>query len=422
MMTKSRMALLAGAAAAAVLLAAGCGSSSPSSSSSTPGVGGGAGQSGKQTYTVGLLTDLTGPAASGNKTSVAGLKAGVLMADRAGYTIRYVVADTGSSPTNALTAAQKLVTRDHVTAVIVHSALTFAAASYLTTHRIPVIGADEDGPEWITSTNMFSVVGALHTEKVATTFGQFFKMRGVTNLATVGYAISPISAESAKSTAESARTAGIKVGYLNAQVPFGTTDVQPLVLAMKKAGVDGFFASVDPNTSFALINGLRQAGVDIRAALLPTGYGGDLAQAGPGALNSAQNVYFLLGYEPVEMGTAATKQFTKDRAGVGATAAPSYAEYDNYVSVGLLVRGLRAAGPKATPASLIAALSRVHDFDGLGLYGGRTVDINDRENIVFGAGNCQWFTKLTGRTFSLVEGADPLCGTVIPGKTVSPSS
>ena len=72
---------------------------------------------------------------------------------------------------------------------------------------------------------------------------------------------------------------------------------------MKKAGVNGFTATTDPNTAFSLITALRDSGVNIKAAMLATGYGGDLAQAGPGALNAAQNVYFGLGYEPVEMQT-----------------------------------------------------------------------------------------------------------------------
>jgi ABC-type branched-subunit amino acid transport system substrate-binding protein len=73
--------------------------------------------------------------------------------------------------------------------------------------------------------------------------------------------------------ADSAKAAGIKIGYLNASFAFGSTNVQPVALAMKAAGVDGATASVDPNTSYALITALRQAGVDLKAFLLPTGYG-----------------------------------------------------------------------------------------------------------------------------------------------------
>jgi branched-chain amino acid transport system substrate-binding protein len=415
---------LAAVAAAGLIVVAACSSSAKSSSvssggsSSTSSGGGGAGH----TFTVGVLTDVTGLGASGNKTAVQGVQAGTVLASRDGYTIKYIVADTATSPATALSAAQKLVQQDHVFAVIANSSLTFSASDFLTSQNIPVIGAAQDGPEWTTAKNMFSVFGALHTTKVASTFGDFFKMQGVTNLGTLGYSIAPASAEAAKGAAESAKASGLKAGYVNSSFPFGSTNVQPVALAMKSAGVDGMTASVDPNTGYALITALRQAGANIKANLLPTGYGGDLLQAGPGALQAAQNVYFLLAYEPVEMQTAATKQFAADAKAGGIAGEPTFAEYNGYLSVGLLVRALKAAGANPSQAALINALSGIHDWDALGLFGTHRLDINDRENIVYGVDNCYWVTKLVGNKFQLVAGADPICGQTLPGVTVSPSS
>ncbi|ADP83990.1 ABC transporter substrate-binding protein [Pseudofrankia inefficax] len=416
MIRQRRIVLGAAATAAAMLLAAGCGSSK---SGGTPG---GGDQAAKQTITVGVLADLTGAAASGNKTVVDGVKAGTVYASRNGYTIKYIVADTATNPTTALAAAQKLVTQDHVFAVIGQSALFFAAAPYLTAHNVPVVGISEDGPEWATSKNMFSVIGALQNTKVAETTGKQLKLLGVTNFATLGYSVSPSSSEAASSNAVSAETAGIKVGYLNAKFPFGSTDVTTEVLAMKKAGINGFMATVDPNTAFALIQGLRTQGVNLKAALLPTGYGGDLFQAGPGALQEAQGVYFTLGFEPVEMQTAATKQFVSDLTSAGIKTEPTFASYIGYTSIGLLVQALQTAGKSATPASVLTALSGIHKFTAMGLFGTHSLDINDRENIVQGADNCSWLVRLEGSAFKLVDGGEPICGAVIPGKTVKPAT
>ena len=400
------------AAAAVALVAAGCSSSKSSGSSA----GGGAGGSGK-TITIGVLTDLTGPAASGNKTYPQGVKAGVLLAKREGYTVNYVVADTQTSPTQALSAAQQLVAQDHVTAVLAQSALTFAAAQYLTQQKVPVIGVAEDGDEWSTAKNMFSVTGALHPTVVTTTLGQVLKLLGASTVGTLGYGISPSSADSAKAGTKSSEAAGLKSGYENANFPFGSTNVQPVAIAMKNAGVDAFYASVDPNTSFSLITGLRQAGVNLRAAVLPDGYGADTLQAGPGALQAAQNVYFALGYEPVDLNTSATKQLQADLAASGTTGVPTYGEYNGYTSVGLLLRALKAAGANASQASLITALSNIHNWDALGLWGGRIDDINDRVNL--GTPQlCSWVSKFVGSNFLSVKGADPLCGSVIQGVTV----
>jgi branched-chain amino acid transport system substrate-binding protein len=399
-------------AAAAAVLAAGCGSAGRSPSA-TGGAGG-------HTYTIGVLTDASGVAASSNFTFSKGVKAGVNLASRNGYTIKYVLADTTSLPSGALTAARKLVEQDHVFAVVAQSALLFAAAPYLTKANIPVIGAAEDGPEWFTAKNMFGVYGTPHEEVVATEFGQFMKNQGATTVGTLGYAISPSSSESAKGAAKSAQAVGLKAGYVNASFPFGSTNVGPVALAMKAGHVDGFYASVDPNTGFSLITALRQEGEDLKVALLPTGYGGDLLQAGPGALAAAQDVFFTLTYEPVEMDTAATQQFQSDLKAVGITGDPTYAEYNGYLSVGLLIRGLQSAGAKPTGASLLGALSNIHDWDAYGLVGNHHIDINNR--TASGNTNCIWVTKLSGSTFRLVPGADPICGSLVPGLTVSPSS
>ncbi|HEX4015253.1 MAG TPA: ABC transporter substrate-binding protein [Frankiaceae bacterium] len=421
-----------GVAAAAVLVVAlaGCSSSSKSGGSTTPTSGPSAAPSAGgstasspggalKTIKIGVLTDITGPAASGNKTAVDGVKAGAVYAARQGYKIEYVVGDTATNPATALSASQKLVTQDHVSAVIAVSALTLGGAPYLTAHNVPVIGAAQDGAEWQTAKNMFGVTGAINQTIVTTTLGDFFKSQGVTTVGTLGYGISPLSAENAKGSAESARHAGLKVGYVNSNFAFGSTDVQPVALGMKKGGVDGFTSATDPNTSFALIVALRQAGVDLKVALLPTGYGGDTLQAGPGALTAAQNVYFGNQYEVMEMNTTATKQFASDLKDAGITTAPTLAEYHGYASVGLLVRALKADNGNTSAGTLISTLSGIKDWDGLGLFGGRTIDLGDRKSNAGGVDNCLWVAKLEGSSFRTVPGADPVCGKVIAGVTVS---
>ena len=146
---------------------------------------------------------------------------------------------------------------------------------------MPVVGAAEDGPEWLTATNMFSTYGALDGTKVPTNIGQLFKMLGVTTVGALGYSISPSSAEAAKSAVVSAEVAGLKAPYINAQFPFGGTNVQPVALEMKADGVDGVTAPIDANTSFALITALRQVGDPLKVALLATGYGGISSRPGP---------------------------------------------------------------------------------------------------------------------------------------------
>jgi branched-chain amino acid transport system substrate-binding protein len=405
-----------------VVVAAAC--SSSAKSASPPGTStAGTSASGK-TLTIGVLTDVTGLGSPNNKTLPLGVKAGIGVATKDGYKINYVLADTQSSLTQALSAAQKLVEENHVFAVIADSSFTFAAAPYLLAHGIPVIGASEDASEWITDRNMFSVIGTSNYSNVYSNSGLFYKGVGVTNVASLGYSISPSSSESAKSWALSAEHYGIKTGYLNAQFPFGSTNTGPEVLAMKAAGVNGFDGAIETSTGFAMIQNLRQDGVNLKAAIFATGYGGDLAQGGPAATQIAQGFYFLSSFEPVEMRTSATQQFqTALGTYAGVTAEPTFAEYIGYTSVLALVDGLKAAGSKPTQASLTNALLGMGTFNGGGLYGSHSVGFAlDLRGNQSGPDNCWWITRYQGSTFHLVPGMDPLCGAVLPGLKVSASS
>jgi len=401
-----------------VLIAAGC--SSSSSSSTTTTTSSSSSTSGKSTtYTLGVLTDQTGLAASEFATALAGVKAGIGAVSAEGYHIKYVVGDTGTNPTQALTAAQTMVEQDHVFAVLALSSLTFSAAPYLTSQHIPVIGGAFDGSEWLEpqSTNMFSVMGNLDFTKVTTTPGIFMKSQGVTNVGTLGYSVSPSSAAAARADAVSAQHAGLKAGYVNDSFPFGSTNVAPVALAMKSAGVDGIAPGVDPNTNFALITALKQDGVHLKVALLATGYGVDVLNAGAPTIAVAQGSYFLSTYEPVEMNTPATQSMSAAFAKyAGQTEPPDFAQYLGYLSVLAFVQGLQGAGTNPTQASLITSLSHVTSYDADGLWGGHlTVNWSQR---AMGSKQCYWVTKLSGKSFQLVPGADPVCGYIIPGASV----
>jgi branched-chain amino acid transport system substrate-binding protein len=376
---------------------------------------------GTHTYTVGVLVDMTGLASTNNRSSPQGVEAGVGVAAEAGFKIKYVVADTQSTPTGTLTAAQKLVEQDHVFAVLALSALTFAAAPYLTSRGIPVIGAAQDATEWTTSRNMFSVIGTRDYTKVYSQDGLIFKDLGATNVASIGYSISPSSAGAAKAAAISARLAGLKVGYLNANFPFGSTNVAPTALAIKTAGSDGLNASIETNTEFALIEALRQDGINPKVALVSTGYGNDLSTGGPGAERMAQGLYFPLGWEPAELHTAATEKLQNAlKTYANVTGDPGWGQVLGYMSVDAFVQGLRLAGPNPTQADLIEALEGVRNYNGAGLYGTHSVSFAmDQRGKVSGAQNCEWVVQYSGTTFHLLPGMEPICGETIPGVSIS---
>ncbi|MCU4183477.1 ABC transporter substrate-binding protein [Acidiferrimicrobium sp. IK] len=369
------------------------------------------------------MTDSTGAAASGFQGTESGIKAGIGVAATKGLKIQYVMADTQSTPAGALAAAQKLVEQDHVFAILEVSSDFYGAAQYLFQQHIPVIGGGFDGPEWSTGalSNLFDVAGSVDYSGVSTTIGAFMKSQGVTKIGVVGYGVSATAREAAAGAAQSASTAGISIAYQNLNFPFGSTDVQPLAIAMKAAGVDGVYVPVVPSTSFALYAALLALGAKPKVFLSPTGYGGDLLQS-PAGVQAAQGIDFETTAATVDLNTPGTKQFQaalKSYANV--TTIPTFSEYEAYLAVAGLTSGLLKGGASPTTSSFMTALREVTDFDGFGLYGTHTLDFSQFGNVAgsVGPGDCMYVAKLSGSTFTTISGAGPICGTRIPGLKAS---
>jgi branched-chain amino acid transport system substrate-binding protein len=407
------------AASVAVLLGvAACGGSSGNDNASDgASSGASAGTGGPQSLKVGVFYDATGPAAASNKDFILGVKAGAEAVKKDGLTLEISEGDTTTSPQAAGAAAQKLVQKDKVDAVLAQSALAFAGAPFLAQQGVPVVGFPEDGPEWLTLKNMFSVIGPLDGTKVTTTIGEMFKKTGATTVGTLGYGVSPQSALATKATAVSAKEAGLKAPYVNTAFQFGGTNVQPVALGMKAAGVDGVTTATDQNTALALAQALKQVGAPAKTFLLAQGYGGDTINAGPDAVKAAEGAYFTTSFLPVESNTDATKRFVDAYTAVGVKQA-TYSIYNGYVSVLLLAKALKETSSSPSKADIIKALEGITSFDADGLRadhpvnpGLRTVNVGDEQ--------CQYYSQLKAGQFKPVDGLTPLCGKVTD-KTVKP--
>ncbi|MET9088838.1 ABC transporter substrate-binding protein [Streptomyces sp. NPDC004237] len=404
MSKRSRVIGLTATAMALTVALSGCNSSTAGSAD------------GDGTIKLGVLTDLTGPAASAFKSTEQGIKAYVEAANQAGgiagHKIQYVVRDTASTPTGALTAAQKLVQNDHVFAVVEVSSNFYGAEPYLLKQGVPVVGGGFDGPEWTDSknTNLFSVIGTFDLDGVSTTVGDYMKSRGATSCGSIGYGSSKASQRGARNAVESCTAVGLKDGYLNDQVPYGTTDVGAIALAIKKAGVDAVYLPVVPNTAFALAAALKQLDVKLKSVMLTTGYGGDLL-ASKAAVQAAQGYEFGSAGLPIEANTPATRKFAKALAAVGVNGDPSFAQQHAYMGMTAVAAGLKAAGPKPSHASFMTALRGIKSFDAEGLLAPSKIDFSNFKQFAEGGGpaGCLYPVRLTGDKFVPVGGT-PICG------------
>ncbi|MFE9924551.1 ABC transporter substrate-binding protein [Streptomyces sp. NPDC005774] len=379
---------------------------------------------------VGVLTSLSGAAGAHYAGTESGVKARFAAYEAAHGTCAsrgfdVVTADDQSTPQGALTAARRLVQQDHVYAVLPVSTYFFGAGQYAGAQAggTPFLGGAFDGGEqWFDPDydNLFPAMSGTDYDRAATTLGSYWKKLGGSKVAVVAYT-TPSSAKAAEGAAVSAEHAGLARGYVNERVPFGSTDVGPLVLGIKKSGADVLYAPVIPETAFALATGLRRAGVEMKSILLATGYGADLLESPP-TIRAAQGVGFMTSYTPVERDTeaartwsAALKKYAKSESGM-----PSFSQAAGWISADLLLHGLEKAGCGASQKQLTTALRADRTWTAGGLFAQPADFRNKGTYSVGGPGDCTFISILRGEKFVPDPNGSPACGEQIPGVKVSP--
>jgi branched-chain amino acid transport system substrate-binding protein len=153
---------------------------------------------------------------------------------------------------------------------------------------------------------------------------------------------------------------------------------------------------------------LRQIGVTLKVASLPTGYGGDLLQS-DAAVTAAQGDFFTTVGLPAEANTAATQKRAADLTAVGVTGPPTFAEQEAYLAMVAFGDGLKASGANPSREKFMATMSAVTDFDGDGLLAPAKVNFRDYRPKQA----CFWYVKLSGKTFQNVDGS-PYCAATVP--------
>lgn len=409
--------IAAGVCAATLVLSACGGASSGAGDTSGP-------------VKVGVLTALSGAGAAHRAGTESGVKArfAAYQAEQGKCAARgfdVIMGDDASSPQGALTATQKLVQQDGVYAVLPVSAYFFGAGQYAGTQAktTPFIGAALDGgDQWFNTKydNLFAGMAGTDWNKAATTLGDYWKRLGGTKVAVLGYNV-PSSSKAAEGAALSAEHAGLARGYVSERIPYGSTDVGAAVLGVKESGADVLYAAINPETAFALVAGLRQAGVEMKSVLLATGYGAQLLQSPP-AIAAAQGVGFLSSYAPVELNTDSTRTWsTALRQHAGApNGIPSFSQAVGWITADLLIHGLELAGCNATQAQLMTALRADKSWTAGGLFTKPTDFENPGSYAVGGPGNCTYVSILRGDKFVPDVNGAPACGALIPDVKVAP--
>ena len=121
------------------------------------------------------------------------------------------------------------------------------------------------------------------------------------------------------------------------------------MLGIKNSGADGLYLPLDSDTNFAIVQGLQQNGVKMKANVLATGYSQDLLDQ-PIVDTITPNDVMFTAYRPVELGGKAVKQFRADlKKYAGLTGVPDYGTYTGYITCDMVDRG--TPGGRAGPDS-----------------------------------------------------------------------
>ena len=120
------------------------------------------------------------------------------------------------------------------------------------------------------------------------------------------------------------------------------------------------------SSDFAVLQGLEQNGVKMKAILMPTGYGQDLLDSPTASIMGPNTVLFQT-YKPVEIGDKATKQFQSDLKKAGINGVPDYGDYTGYISCDLAVTALEQAGKTPTRKGFVDGFRNLGTWDQAGL-------------------------------------------------------
>jgi branched-chain amino acid transport system substrate-binding protein len=329
-----------------------------------------------------------------------------------------VIADDSGS-TNNLVAAQDLVQNEKVFLVVNNSPFAFLGYRFLLDNGVPMVGGGFDGNEYGQPGNekLISILGnnaAVYGAQYKGGFVDLMKRAGAKNVGVVAYGSSASSTAAAKNLQKyPVPDAGLNAAYTNTTVDFGTTDVGPLVLGMKNAGVDAVYLPLVLSTNLAIVQTAAQNNLKFKLAVLATGYGQALLDQ-PASKTIGSEVLLAQGWAPVEVKNPATKRFVSDLTKYTSyRGVPDFGVYTGYLTADLMIKGLQAAGKNLTRDGFITATKGLGTWDAAGL-GCQPVDVSAQGFGTAAKTICSWYVRIKNGKFVPYPNTKPLRGTLIP--------
>lgn len=225
-------------------------------------------------------------------------------------------------------------------------------------------------PKEAAARSIFGSAGVICIDCVQRSTVYAAKLAGAKKVASLGYGVSENSKQSAETVAKSIERYGREIGgatvaYKNTNLPFGLPNgVGPEVSAMKRAGVDMVFGSLDLNGMKTLALEMQRQGMGDVPMYHPNTYDQDFVAA---AGELFEGDYVSVGFRPFEADAAGSALDTfktwMDKIGAPVVELAMH----GWIAADLAYRGLEAAGENFDRAKVIEATNRITDYTADGL-------------------------------------------------------
>lgn len=382
--------------------------------------GGASAADSKTPIIIGFVTDETGASSStyvhGEWGAEAYFDAINAKGGVGGHKIEVDVEDDQSTVAGNATAAETLVEDKGAFGIISISTNASGSAPYLSKNKIPVVGDDEDGPEWglPQNSNMFSVVGTLFTPyngRIYSYANNELKGLGVTKLATLDFNI-PSAIDAAASLYAQVKTQGISK-CLDEVIPANSSNFTTFALQMKQKGCNGLEVLSTLSSCIAAQTAIQQADLKV-VDICATGYDQSVLTQ-PAALAAMQGTYAtptlnVLGNKvsaPVKTYLADMKKYTPWPGGI-----PTLDMDFGYESAELIVQGLQHTGPNR--AKFISYLRTVHNWTAGGLIEPPGTNFTHFGTVAsLPKESCTQVVQVKGKAFVPALGGKLICGKLV---------
>ena len=366
-MARGRLTRIAVAITILTLGAAGCSNSVTKNSS-----GGGAPGVTSNQIDLGSIANVTGPLSADFAPIVNGVEAYFSMVNAQGgvagrkLKLAYQEDDQGS-PTVDLAVAQKLVTQDHVFAVVGVGTPFFGAAKFLAQQGTPTFGYVVS-TDWANKPTLFGTYGSVLDFATGAPGDAYSAQQlGAKSIGVVAYGV-PQSAAACQAAVTGMRAFGLNVTFSDLNLVYGA-DPSSDVLQMKAKNVDLLFSCLDLNGNVSFARAIAQNGLTMNQVWL-NGYDrGTLQQYA----SIMKGVYFGLEHVPFEAALAfpgvypGMDSYIRGMQRYQPLSTYDEVALDGWISADLFVTGLKAVGKNLTQKKLVAAIDSQTSFTGDGL-------------------------------------------------------